>query len=172
MQLGTGLARELGDATLDRGVDVLVGRLEGERALDQLDLDPVERGEHQRRLLGGQQADARQHRDVRARRRDVVGRETPVERQALGEREQLVGRPVGEPTVPERRHEHGQARPARGPTSRPTRPQRRTKPVGVLVAERVVGVVGGEVVVVQAALGPPTGHGAAAPARAAGARRR
>ena len=39
---------------------------------------------------------------VRARAREVVGREPAVERQADGEREQLVGRAFAEPAVPER----------------------------------------------------------------------
>ena len=77
-----------------------VGR-ERERAVGELDSDAVERRGHERRLLVGEQPDAREHRDVRARAREVVGREAPVEREALGEREQLVGRAVGEAAVPE-----------------------------------------------------------------------
>ena len=67
VQLGARFAGQLGHPPLDRGVDVLVGRLELERAIDQFDLDPVERRQHQRRLLVGQEADARQHHHVRAR---------------------------------------------------------------------------------------------------------
>ena len=65
---------------------------------------------------------------------EVVGREAPVERQAGGEREQLVGRPGAEPAVPERlRFGRGSddasssgslipGRPGGGPPSPPTGP--------------------------------------------------
>ena len=101
VQLRARVARELGDPALDRGVDVLVGRRELERALGDLELGAVERREHERALLVGQQPDPGQHLDVRARSRDVVDRETRVERQALGEREQLVGRALTEAAVPQ-----------------------------------------------------------------------
>ena len=44
VQLGAGRARDLGDAALDRGVDVLVGGRERERARRELLLDAAERG--------------------------------------------------------------------------------------------------------------------------------
>ena len=96
-------------------------------------LDLVERGEHERRLLVGEQPDAREHRDVRARAREVVGREPLVEREALGEREQLVGRAVGEAAVPERscrltRAPGSAARPARARHVSTESPHSRTKP--------------------------------------------
>ena len=102
VQLGAGRARDLGDAALDRGVDVLVGRGERERAFVQLQLDAVERGEDDRPLLVGEEPDVREHRDVGARADEVVGREPAVERQADREGEQLVGRTFAEPAVPER----------------------------------------------------------------------
>ena len=51
VQLGAGRARDLGDPALDRGVDVLVGRCERERAARQLLLDSIERGDHDAALL-------------------------------------------------------------------------------------------------------------------------
>ena len=98
---------------------------EHERAVGELAFDAVERGEHLVALVVGEQADAGQHGDVRAGAREVVGREPPVERQALGEREQLVGGTVGEAAVPEgharRALSAGTALLAR-PTSPPTGP--------------------------------------------------
>ena len=44
----------------------------------------------------------REHRDVRTRAGEVVGGEPAVERQADGEREQLVGRALAEAAVPQR----------------------------------------------------------------------
>ena len=126
VELRAGRPRELGDAALDRGVDVLVAGTEHEGAVGELDSDPIERGDHQRRLLVGEQTRAREHRDVRARAHDVVGREALVEREALGEREQLVGRTVGEAAVPEGHRTSGP------PCSRAhvstESPQSRTKP--------------------------------------------
>ena len=93
---------ELGDPALDRGVDVLVGRREHEGVRRELGLDRVERGVDRVALGLGQQPDRREHRDVRTRAVDVVGREPAVERQALGQRHQRGVGSVGEPPVPER----------------------------------------------------------------------
>ena len=156
VQLGAGPARDLGDAALDRGVDVLVGRGEGERAFVQLQLDAIERGVDDRPLLVGEETDVREHRDVRARADEVVGREPAVERQADGEREQLVGRTFAEPAVPERLAGRYAAPSSTGSRALPARPRFRREapqadePFRVLVAERILGVVGREVVVVQA----------------------
>ena len=87
VQLGAGRPRDLRDAPLDRGVDVFVARHERERAVGQFLLDAVERGDDHRLLLRGEQPDAREHRDVRARAVEVVAREPVVERQADRERE-------------------------------------------------------------------------------------
>ena len=96
--------------------------------LAELFLDPIERGDDHRAFVVGEQADARQHRDVRARPDEVVGRQPAVERQADREREQFVGRAFAEPSVPERLAARGRARSLRHPglggatTSRPTSP--------------------------------------------------
>ena len=58
VQLGARVARDLGDAPLDRGVDVFVGRRERERAGRQLLLDAVERV-HDRGPLVGRRAGRR-----------------------------------------------------------------------------------------------------------------
>ena len=62
---GAGVAGQLGDPPLDRRVDVLVGRDEGERAVTHLQLDGVEGGQHCGRVVRVEQADAGQHPDVR-----------------------------------------------------------------------------------------------------------
>ena len=159
------LPGELGDPPLDRGVDVLVGRHELERARRRARPRPRRaRSMTTARSSSVSRPTRGEHRDVRARARDVVGREAPVERQALGEREQLVGRAVGETAVPERLADA--SAPARiasviaspGPggatTSPPTGPTA-ARTLAVLVTERVGGVVGGEVVVVEAVGGAP-----------------
>ena len=111
-----------------------------------------------RPLLGGEQPDVREHRDVRARAREVVGREPAVERQADGEREQLVGRALAEAAVPQRLAGRVGSRAhstrSRALAARPRLGRQAPEPheaFGVLVAERVLGVVGREVVVVEAA---------------------
>ena len=83
----------------------------------------------------GEQPDAREHRDVRARAGEVVGREAAVERQADGEREQLVGRAFAEPAVPQRlpgrlagRRSSARSRAWRRDHVSAERPHRRTKP--------------------------------------------
>ena len=55
VQLRTDRARDLGDAALDRGVDVLVGRRERERLARELLLDAVERGDDDAPLVLGEQ---------------------------------------------------------------------------------------------------------------------
>ena len=102
VQLGAGRARDLGDAAFDRGVDVFVGRRERERARRELLLDPSERGGDDLPLLLVEQPDALEHVHVRARASEVVDREATVVREADGEREQLVGRTLTEPTRPQR----------------------------------------------------------------------
>ena len=126
-------------------------------SLGELLFDAVERGDDDAALVVGQQADARQHLHVRARTDEVVAREPAVERQADREREQLVGRALAEPAVPERLAARRLVRRARsrGARALAARPRLgREAPeaheaLGVLVAERVVGVVGREVVVVE-----------------------
>ena len=136
VQLRAALARQLGDTAFDRGVDVFVGRRERERPFGELVLHPVERDDHHRGFLVGEDADAREHRDVGARARDVVGRQPPVEGQALRERHQLLGGSIREATVPQMAGSPARRGPpvahAAPPCSRAhvstERPHRRTKP--------------------------------------------
>ncbi len=133
VELGARIAGELGHPPFDGGVDVLVGRRELERTVGELLLRPVECREHRGGLVGGEDVGAREPGDVRARTREVVGRETPVEREALGEREQLVGGAVGEPTVPEGHADPGPDVEVEGPPCSRAhvstdRPHKRTKP--------------------------------------------
>ena len=67
VQLRAGRARDLGDAALDRGVDVFVGRRERERSRRQLLFDARERGVDHLALLLVEQADPLEHVHVRAR---------------------------------------------------------------------------------------------------------
>ncbi len=157
VQLRPGRARDLGDASFDRGVDVLVGRHEHERAVSELILDAVERGDDHPAFVVGQQTDPGEHLHVRARTGQVVARETPVEGQADGERQELVGRALAEPAVPERTsgRRFVLAHDAPGPWRRDQvsaeSPHRRTKPSESWWRNASLGVVGREVVVVQAA---------------------
>ncbi len=96
MELGAGGSRQLGDAALDRSVDVLVGRRELEAAVLQLGRDPVERGQHDLGLVAIQDPGSGQPADVGSRPGYVVGREALVDWQAHSEGEQLVGRRTGE----------------------------------------------------------------------------
>ena len=66
VELGPRRPRDLGDAALDRGVDVLVAGLERERPAVELLPDAVERVGDGRGLLAGEQPDPGQHRHVRA----------------------------------------------------------------------------------------------------------
>ena len=180
VELGAGGARELGDPALDRGVDVLVGRRERERAVVQLDADAVERVARSRTAPSSVSSptDASMATCAREPARSSW-REALVERQADGERHAA---PSAGPS-PNRPCQSGRASSAvidptrdrsirtgrRAPRCAGARPRLdREAPEphesgGVLVAERVVGFVGGEVVVVEAALGAAAGH--EAPAR-------
>ena len=116
---------------------------EHELARLELGLDPVERGDDQRAFVLVEQPDARRACATCAREpSEVVGREADVERQADGEREQLVGRAprakrpcqsVRPPPAVRRVVGRHRARsPAPGPWRRDhvstERPQSRTKP--------------------------------------------
>src|SRR5262249_14993475 len=74
---------------------------EREGGIGELLLGRVERGRDVGRLLFGQEADADQHDDMRARAGDVVARKAAIKSEAAREREQLVGRAVPEAPVPE-----------------------------------------------------------------------
>ena len=127
---------------------------EHERSLGELSCHRVERREHDRALVRGEQPHPCQHAHVRARARRCRRPRAAVERQALGERAAArrpgpsANRPCQSGLAHELRCSAGSERrrarrvlghgPALlgGPTSRPTRPHSRTKPGRVLVAER------------------------------------
>ncbi len=66
VELGARRARQVGDAPLDGGVDVLVGRRERERSLGELLVDGVEGNRHGARFLLREEADAGEHGHVHA----------------------------------------------------------------------------------------------------------
>ena len=103
VELGPGRPGELRHPALDGGVDVLVEREEGERARGELGLHPRQGGGDHRSLLLGEEPDPGEHVDVGPGAGQVVGGETGVEREALGEVEQLRGRSVAEPSLPQGR---------------------------------------------------------------------
>ena len=88
------VAGQLGDATLDRRVDVLVGSGEHERLVGKLGGDGVERGEDRVAFGRGDDPDLREHRHVGARSFDVLRGEAPVEGQTHRQRHQRVGGPL------------------------------------------------------------------------------
>jgi hypothetical protein len=92
VELAADRAGELGDAPLDRHVDVDVVGRERERALGELDLDLLERRVQRVAVLGGDDVLRGQHPGVRAGLRDVVGPQPPVVGQRAVERaERVVG---------------------------------------------------------------------------------
>ena len=129
VQLGADLAGELGDPSLDRGVDVLVGRLELERPVGELAVDAVERASRSPRLRRRRATPARTRPRTWAREPAMSSARKPlVEGRRRGERQQLVGRARLEAAVPERHdaRAHGSLDLLR-PTS-DAEPQSRTKP--------------------------------------------
>ena len=148
------------------------------RAFVELDAHLVEGIGDREPLLFGEQPHRREHVDVRARADQVVMGEPLVERQADAQRHQRVGRALAEPAVPERlrvsgghRRDPGSASECGTPGSslrwrlRPRLDREPPEPHeagGVLVAERVVGLVGRELVVVEPAFGAPARDEAAA----------
>ena len=115
-----------------------------------------------------------EHPDVRARAGEVVGREPAVDGEAVGEGDERFGGAVAEAAVPERAAARrrspvllGWSLPA-GEGLEPEAPEPH-EPGGVLVAEAVGGVVGGELVVVEAVRGPAADRPRSGPARGAGA---
>ena len=109
--------------------------------------------------VGGEDARPQQAVNVGDRAPHVAGCEPLVERQAGGEGHQGLRRGGAHPAAPKRHS----APPWRADQVWMPRPNRRTKPFGVLVTEGVGGVVGGEVVDVE--------PGRAAPADDLGSRR-
>ena len=137
VDLAAGGTGDLGDPPFDGGVDVLVGRAELEGAAGELLLHLVERGEDRRRLLTVEQAAPHQPAHVGARAGDVVGCEPLVVGQRDGVGEQLLGRSIGEPAVPQRlavalgevRHQlDGRLEACRADHVSMPRPQSRTNP--------------------------------------------
>jgi hypothetical protein len=81
VELAADGAGDLGEPALHRHVDVLVGRLIGERVALELSLDGIESGEDLLELRGVEDAGAEQGLRVGPRPLDVVGGEPAVERQ-------------------------------------------------------------------------------------------
>ncbi len=161
VQLGARRARDLGDAALDRGVDVFVGRRERERARPRA---PPRPGRARR---GSRRAPRRSSSPTRASICTCArepARSSAASRRSNGRltvnASSSSDGPLAEPSVPQRlpaarrsRHREPRALAARPRLGRQA-PQAH-EAFGVLVAERVVGVVGREVVVVQAARRAP-----------------
>ena len=101
VQLGSDRAGDLRGAPLDGGVDVLVVGSEAEGAGRQLLAHVVQRRQQDGALLVGEHAGPLEAAHVGTRRHQVVPRQPLVEREADGERQQLLRRPVGEPPFPE-----------------------------------------------------------------------
>ena len=85
MQLAPGRADPLGQAALDRQMDVLVGKLEAEAAGSDLALDRAQAGDDFGGLGAPQQARPRKHPRMRDRAADVMAVEAAIERQRGGE---------------------------------------------------------------------------------------
>ena len=90
------------ESTLQRAVDVLVGVDRGETAVGDVAAQAVQPGQQAVALLVGQQPGFMQHRGVRPRRGDVIGRQHPVEVGGFAQRRQLRGGTVGESAAPQR----------------------------------------------------------------------
>ena len=166
VQLGPDVAGELGDPSLDGGVDVLVVGREGERALVQLLVHPVEGGEQDRRpprRPAGRRARAPGHGPASRSGRRAARRRSKCE--ADGEVHDHVGGAVAEAAVPERHRGRlaGPPSPALLDADQVAtpRPQSRTKPSASWWRKVSAGVVGGQAVVVEAdraAPAPTTQH--------------
>ena len=133
----------------------------------QLLVHPVEGGHQDAGVVLGQDPGRGQAPDVGPRTRQVVGGQPLVERQADGEGQQLLGRPfVAEAALPERHVRprasgRGRVDLAGGPGGDAEAPQPHES-LGVLVAEAVGRLVGGQGVVVEPDLAAPAGDDAAA----------
>ena len=127
VQAGSHGSGDLGDAALDGGVDVFVGRGEGEGGLGQLLAHPIEGGQENAGLLMGEHAAPLEAADVSPAAGDVVGGQPVVERQAGRERQQRLGRALAaEAALPEG---HESSSPAwRSAHVWIPRPHSRTKP--------------------------------------------
>ena len=85
MELAPRRPDPLGQAALDREMDILVGQREAEAAGIDLALDRVQAGDDFGGLGAAQQAGSRQHPRMRDRPADVMPIEAPVERKRSGE---------------------------------------------------------------------------------------
>ena len=159
VELGPGRPGQLGDPPLDGGVDVLVAGAELERARRPARSSTRSRAaEHGAGLVAVEEPGPHQAPHVGPRAGEVVGRQAPVERQADGEGQQLLGRPAARTgpcqSVTGCRAASGRLGAALlgGPRLDAEAPQP-DEALGVLVAEAVGGVVGGQAVVVEADVG-------------------
>src|SRR5262245_37887166 len=84
MQLAPRLSDPLGQAALDREMDILVGEIESEAPGGDFALDGLEAGDDPRRLGSAQQAPAREHPRMCNRAANIVTIEPAVERQRSG----------------------------------------------------------------------------------------
>ncbi len=125
--------RNLGQSSLDRCVYVLVGRREAERPRRQLPTHLLERRDEEHAFVRCEQAHRSEHLHVRTGALDVVVRQATIDRQADGERQQLIRWSFPEAAMPQRlrrrlvRVGHF-APPCRRAQVSTERPQRRTKP--------------------------------------------
>ena len=124
MELRPALGRELGDASLDRRVDVLVGLEEGEAAARQLGTRLSQGLDQGIGLCAGQDPRPHEAVDVSDRALHVAVGEPLVEGQAGGERQQGVRRRGAHPAGPECHS----APPWRADQVWTPRPNSRTKP--------------------------------------------
>jgi hypothetical protein len=92
VQAGADVAGDLGHPALHRRVDVLVARGEGEAARRELLAHSRQGSEEDLAVGGPEQADPYQPPHVGGRAGQVVGGEAPVDAQAHGVGEQLLGR--------------------------------------------------------------------------------
>ncbi len=96
-----GVADQLGQAPLDRGVDVLVALAEHERARLHLGGDPDEPVVDRRRVLGRDDPLGSQHPGVGPRRGDVLRPQAPVDGQRRVEAVEGLRGAGGEPAAPQ-----------------------------------------------------------------------
>jgi hypothetical protein len=102
VQLCSGSASDLGDAALDGCVNVFVSGREHERVCLHFGGDHIKRSKHGIALSDGHETCLGETSNMRTRPVDVIGPQATIERKALGERHEFLGRAAIEPTVPER----------------------------------------------------------------------
>jgi hypothetical protein len=102
VHLAADVAGDLGDAPLDRGVHVLVTRLDDERPRAHLVGDRVQRRGDRRSFVRRENSAGAEHVNVGEGSRDVVENEAHVEADAVGVRAQGVGARRRKAAVPQR----------------------------------------------------------------------